>query len=126
MPFRSKATLEAWLEEFRASGNDVPGSVALQDGYEGNDTGLVVLRLSNAGTYTYMQPVAPHDARWEVTFEPREGSVSLCPADVDAMGAELRRIAALCEFLQAKSAAHLGALRQQFSEVTAELSSQPF
>lgn len=125
MPFRSKATLEAWLEEFRAAGNDVPGSVAFQDGLEGSDTGLMVLRLSNAGTYTYMQPVAPHDARWEITFEPREVSVSLSPADVDAMGAELRRIAALCEFLQAKSAAHISAGLQVSSGVAAELSGQP-
>jgi hypothetical protein len=111
MPFRSKATLENWLEEFRSTGLDVPGSVALQDGADGHDTGLVVLQLSDAGTYTYMQPVALHDARWAVTFEPRESSVSLSPKEVDAMGRELRAVAALCEFLEAKSAAHIDAHR---------------
>jgi hypothetical protein len=104
MPFRSKATLETWLEEFRADGRRVPGSVAFQDGADGHDTGLVVLQLTNAGTYTYMQPVAPHDPRWEVTFEPRENSVSLAPSEVEAMGRELQLVAALCEFLQEKSA----------------------
>jgi hypothetical protein len=111
MPFRSKATLETWLEEFRAAAHDVPGSVAFQDGADGHDTGLVVLRVSNAGTYTYMQPVALHDPRWEVTFEPRECTVSLAPAHVDAMGKELQLVAALCEFLQSKSTAYIDAQR---------------
>jgi hypothetical protein len=111
MPFRSKALLETWLDDFRSAGHNVPGAVAFQDGADGHDTGLVVLRLRNAGTYTYMQPVALHDPRWEITFEPRESAVSLSPSEVDEMGRELQLVAALCEFLQAKSAEYIAAHR---------------
>lgn len=109
MPFRSKETLDAWVAEFRAEGHDVPGEVALQDGSEGDDTGLVLLRLTSAGTQTFMQPVGHGDPRWLVTFEPRYDTVSLTPIQVESMGRELQLIAALCSFLQAKSADHIEA-----------------
>lgn len=111
MPFRSKATLEEWLEEFRAAGHSVPGTVAPQDGVDGRDTGLIVLRLTGAGTYVYMQPVAPHDPRWQITFEARENEVAMSPNEVRDMGIELQAVSALCEYLQAQSVAYIDAHR---------------
>jgi hypothetical protein len=107
MPFRTKEMLDTWLDEFRGDGNEVPGRVALQDGSDGSDTGLVILRLAFAQTEAFVQPVALGDPRWAVTFEPRDHSAMLTPEQVDALGQEIQRISRLCSFLEAKSAEHL-------------------
>ena len=51
MPFRSKETLEEWLDEFRTTREGgALISVLLQDGGDGEDTGLVVVQLRNEDT----------------------------------------------------------------------------
>src|SRR5690348_3700482 len=68
VPFRSKATLETWLEEFhrsREAGDLI--RVAVQDGSEGADTGLVIVPLHNADISLYMEPIEIGDERWRVT-----------------------------------------------------------
>ncbi len=107
MPFRSKATLEAWLTEFRTQGHDVPGTVAMQDGSDGRDTGLIILELTESKTAVYMQPVALHDPRWAVTFQGRPFDVTLTPREVDALGREVVKVGELCAFLEEKSRAHI-------------------
>ncbi len=103
MPFRTKSLLEAWLSEFRAQGHDVSATVALQDGSDGSDTGLVILQLTFADTEVFMQPVALHDPRWAVTFQARSFDVALTPQQVDTLGREVIRVGQLCAFLEAKS-----------------------
>lgn len=107
MPFRSRRTLEQWLEEFGTLGYPAVGSfkVMQQDGEHGAHTGLVGVQLANAATVTYIQPEAPYSLRWVVTMEPREEAVVLDSAGLLNLSVELAVVSALCAFLQAKSAA---------------------
>jgi hypothetical protein len=107
MPFRSKHTLEAWLEEFRTTREG--GAlirVLLQDGIDGADTGLVVVPLRNDSLEIYMQPVGPDDPRWAVSLEPRDLAAQLSASELHALAAELLVAAALCQFLEEKSVGH--------------------
>lgn len=105
MPYRTKAVLEAWLADFPFHA-DLLGHVALQDGSDGSDTGLVIIRLQHATTGVFLQPVGRGDARWEVVFEARYDDMA-CDADaVEALGRELQLAAQLCRHLEAKSREH--------------------
>lgn len=105
MSFRSKTTLEAWVEEFRALGH--PGAstirVMSQDGTDGSDTGLVGFRLPGSPTEIYIEPLDHDGPTWAVTFEPREEPVTVEASLVRVMATEMNTLAALCEFLQRKS-----------------------
>lgn len=105
MPFRSRATLESWLDEFRALGYPMPGGLRViqQDGDGGANTGLVVVELVNAPTSIYVQPIVQGSPRWVVSFEAREKQVELDPAGVAGLASELAVVSALCAFLQAKA-----------------------
>jgi len=109
MPFRSQRTLERWLEEFRALGHPILGTVKVmeQDGDEGANTGLVGVRFANASTITYIQPEAPYSVKWVVTMEPREEPVVLDAARLRELAAEVSVVAELCEFLEARSAEYI-------------------
>ena len=106
MPYRSRHTLEAWLEEFEQLGYPIAGSlrVMAQDSDDGEDSGLVGVQLAHASTVTYLQPDGPYSTRWVVTMEPREVAVVLDSAGLLNLSAELATVSALCAFLQAKSA----------------------
>ncbi|MDR6692515.1 hypothetical protein J2X55_003460 [Microbacterium sp. 1154] len=56
MPFHSKQTLEHWVAEFvdaRGAGEEV--RVAVQDGHNGQDTGLVVMPQVAAELCAFLQ-----------------------------------------------------------------------
>ena len=106
MPYRTQAVLQDWLDEFRAEGHEVHAHVALQDGSDGRDTGLVIVRLVNATTEMFMQPIAPGDYHWEITLQARPHDSVIAPDQLDELSAELQRAADLCRFLQEKSAQH--------------------
>lgn len=125
MPFRSKEVLESWLDEYETTESPDGAlriadyaEVAVQDGSDGSDTGLVVIALKNATTDVYMQPVALGDPRWEVTFAARDRDIALSTDDVLALSRELAAAAALCSFLERKSVEHLAA-QERRSEGTA-------
>lgn len=106
MPFRSRENLESWLDEFRRL--EYPAIAALRavelDGEDGATTGIVALKLTNAGTTAFVQPYVDGDSsRWVLTFESREEDVELSAAGVGALAAELMTVSALVAFLQAKS-----------------------
>ncbi|MFE7845811.1 hypothetical protein ACFUTX_11545 [Microbacterium sp. NPDC057407] len=109
MPFRSRRTLETWLEEFERLGYPTAGSLKVmeQDNEDGGDAGLVGVQLAHASTVTYVQPESPMSTRWVVTMEPREVAVVLDSAGLLKLSNELATVSALCAFLQAKSAALL-------------------
>lgn len=111
MPFRSQRTLDSWLAEFRDQGHPVAGSLKVmeQDGHEGANTGLVGVRLANASTVTYIQPERPYAVKWVVTLEARDEALVLDAGAVRALADELSVVAALCDFLEAKSSAFIGA-----------------
>ncbi|MBF4572021.1 hypothetical protein ITJ64_05775 [Herbiconiux sp. VKM Ac-1786] len=106
MPFRSQEILSQWLEEFLAAGHRIEGAVEVlrQDGADGADTGLVVIDLSNAPTTLYLEPVAPGDPRWAITFLARDVDAARSPQRVAALAAELAVIAELCRHLESRSA----------------------
>ncbi len=106
MPYRTKAVLEEWLQDFPAAGRDLLSHVALQDGSDGSDTGLVIVRLRNASTGVFFQPVGRGDARWEVTFEARMEDLSMNADQVASLSRELQLAAELCRHLEAKSREH--------------------
>jgi hypothetical protein len=109
MPFRSKETLEGWLAEYTEIGRGPVGGfeVLRQDGFDGADTGLMVVRLRHAATDVYMQPVAPGDPRWEVAFGARPNEFSLDTEGVLGLANELVAAASLCIFLERKSQEHI-------------------
>ncbi|GAA2250378.1 protein-L-isoaspartate carboxylmethyltransferase [Herbiconiux moechotypicola] len=110
MPFRSKETLERWIADYAADHTDAAAfEVLRQDGSDGADTGLVVVRLEKATTEVYMQPVAPGDPHWEVVFGARADELSLDPQGVLDLAAELVATAALCTYLEGRSQQHLDA-----------------
>ncbi|MFJ6000879.1 hypothetical protein [Arthrobacter sp. NPDC092385] len=108
MPFRSKQTLEAWVEEFRTTREGgALITVLVQDGVDGADTGLVTVPLRDDGTEIYMQPVAVGDPAWSITIGMRNAETTLSAAQMHGLAAELLLAASLCQFLQEKSAGHL-------------------
>lgn len=108
MPFRSKSTLESWLEEFRSVRND--GDlirVIIQDGADGADTGLVIVPLANVSTAIVMEPVSAGDSHWIIRFEARSDAFDLTAQNLHGLSAELAVAAALCDFFERKSIGHL-------------------
>lgn len=105
VPFRSKDMLNAWLEEFAASGTgeDVAAFVADQDPVDGVDSGLVIYPLANATTSVYLAPIAVGVPDWRVTFEAQPEVTELSPESVYELCREISRAADLCAFLQRKS-----------------------
>ena len=105
MPFRSQDTLQGWLDEFRALGYPIAGSLKVlpQDGDEGENTGLVAVHLRNATTVTYIQPESTGSHRWVVTLEPRDTAVILDAPALLGLSSELAIASTLCSFLQGKS-----------------------
>jgi hypothetical protein len=110
MAFRSLATLESWLDEYRALGKPFADDarVVVQDGDGGANTGLVAVRLGHAPTGVFIQPATQDAAGWVATMEPRDESLVLDPEGLLKLSAELAAVSELCTFLQAKSHAHQG------------------
>ncbi|APF34721.1 MULTISPECIES: hypothetical protein [Microbacterium] len=107
MPFRSKETLERWLDEFhelRGAGELI--RVLVQDGSEGSDTGLVVVPLATSSVSVFMEPIEIGDARWRITIEPQPDFTILSSFQMQSLAAEFNVAAELCAFLEAKSIGH--------------------
>lgn len=112
MPFRTMATLQSWIDDFRSLGYDDDGMLRVipQEGEDGTDTGLIAARLRSVSTTFYVAPeTAPDATGWAVTFEPRENAAPLGSARVLALSGELAMLSTLCTFLQARSEAFLNA-----------------
>lgn len=103
------ATLELWLDEFRALGY-VTGSemrVLEQQDDTVPDAGLIVVDLSKAATISYLQPVDGSGGAWKVTMEARDTTIELGPVELLNLGNEVNVLSALCAFLEVKSRALL-------------------
>ncbi len=112
MPFRSKDTLQAWLDEFVSTSDGARGVayVADQEPVDGVDSGLVIFPLNNATTSVYLAPIAVGVPDWRVTFEAQPDVTELSPEDVYALCRELSQAAELCAYLQRKSVEHMAQL----------------
>ena len=108
MPFRSESTLQSWLEEFERLGYGFAGEtrVIQQDGADGANTGLISVELPLAATIATIQPESRDSARWVITMERLESSVTLDAPALITLASELTVVSTLCAFLQAKSLAH--------------------
>ncbi len=110
MPFRTMATLESWLEEFRQLGYPVAGTLRViqQDGDDGADTGLIAIELAHGAVASYIQPGVDGSPEWVATMEARDDALTLDAASLLSVAAELSVVSALCTFLQSKSEAFVG------------------
>lgn len=113
MPFRSKETLQVWLDEFATNTVDGGGVayVAEQEAVDGRDSGLVIYPLHNATTSVYLQPIAVGEPDWRVTIEAQPEVTELSPADLYDLCRELSNAADLCAFLQRKSVERLAQIK---------------
>ncbi|MFJ4044121.1 hypothetical protein ACIPV2_00060 [Microbacterium sp. NPDC089987] len=107
MSFRSKETLEGWLDEFRSAreAGDLI-RVIIQDGSDGSDTGLVIVPVKNSSVSIFMQPIHIGEARWNVTLEPSDKNTVLNSHQLHSLASELAVAAELCSFLEARSVGH--------------------
>lgn len=105
VPVRTKELLESWVNEFLKENitDSVQIRVAVQDGSDGRDTGLVTVYLGNANAEVYMQPAAFDGTEWEATLTARPADVTLSPYKLAALAAEVALASSLCTFLQFKS-----------------------
>lgn len=107
MSFRSRETLQTWLQEFhesREAGQLI--RVLVQDGSEGDDTGLVIVPLKYATVSIFMEPIGIGEAQWRITLEPQPDTTILSSHQLHGLAAELAVAAELCAFLEAKSVGH--------------------
>lgn len=104
-PPRSKELLESWVSHFVSenSARAMAIDVAVQDGSEGRDTGLVVVRLNYGGVEVFMQPTSLDSTTWETTLTARPGELTLSPYELSSLAAEVAVASNLCAFLQFKS-----------------------
>ncbi len=105
VPARTKSLLESWIDEFIAENATESASiqVAVQDGVDGRDTGLVIVHLSQGGADVYMQPDGLDSTKWVTTLTPRPGDLTLSPFKLASLAAEVALASSLCQFLQFKS-----------------------
>ncbi|RZI79981.1 MAG: hypothetical protein EOO67_19895, partial [Microbacterium sp.] len=90
VPARTKTLLESWIDEFLAenAADAVSIQVAVQDGSEGRDTGLVIVHLSNGSSDVYMQPDGLDSTKWVTTLTSRPGDLTLPPVKLAALASE--------------------------------------
>ncbi|KSU56485.1 hypothetical protein SAMN05216418_0399 [Microbacterium enclense] len=108
MPFHSKQTLEHWVAEFvdaRGAGEEV--RVAVQDGHDGQDTGLIVMPLENAPNTVWIEPrETGDDLTWHILIEPSNETLDLSSFELNALTHELQIAAELCAYMQERSLGH--------------------
>lgn len=110
MPFRSRSTLEHWVESFVSSRGAGHGArVLVQDGSDGRDTGLVVVALSHTTSTVYLEPAETGSLQWTITVEPQPEPQVLTSLQMHALAAECQVIAELCTFLETRSLSHVEA-----------------
>ncbi|MBN9176543.1 MAG: protein-L-isoaspartate carboxylmethyltransferase [Microbacterium sp.] len=106
MPYRNKATVQSWVDDYLSShpSESIVVTVLEKDFTPGPESGMVVVSLRNASTVTYIQAVVddrgPH---WVVTFEPRSDAFDLDAASVARLSADLAELAGICAYLQERT-----------------------
>jgi hypothetical protein len=104
MPFRTKETLERWVADFEARGHDVAGTIGVLDhDDEAGGTGLVVVHLEHVPIDVYLEPLAPGDPHWTVTFTRRDVDVTMDAQRLAGLVAELTIASELCTYLEERS-----------------------
>ncbi|WZH36215.1 MAG: hypothetical protein PIR02_15825 [Microbacterium enclense] len=104
-PLHPRALLQQWVDDFRAHGYLIAGSVhvAEQDGSDGRDTGLVVVQLHGKNVSIYMEPTGYDQPLWQATLTARPEEQTFGVADLAHLAAELVVAGNLCAYLQYRS-----------------------
>lgn len=103
MPYRDRATVQRWIEEYPQRGSALRSTVSvLEQGFTpGPDSALVVVSLPHAPTLTYIQPIVTSGrVVWAVTFEARSETLTLGEAAVRQLADQFAEMSALCRYLQ--------------------------
>jgi hypothetical protein len=105
MPFREGSTIERWVAEFLDLGYDSRGLVRVipQDPADGDNSGLVAVRLESIDTSIFIQPREIGSYQWVTTLEENDKLHEFTASQLAALSAELIMVSALTAFLEAKS-----------------------
>jgi hypothetical protein len=105
MPFREGSTIERWVAEFLGLGYDSRGLVRVipQDPSDGDNSGLVAVRLESIDTSIFIQPREIGSYQWVTTLEESDRLREFTASQLAALSAELIMVSALTAFLEAKS-----------------------
>ncbi|TPW77451.1 hypothetical protein [Schumannella soli] len=105
MPYRAEETIQRWVAEFLDLGYDSRGLVRVlpQDPVDGDNAGLVAVRLESIDTSIFIQPREVGSYDWVTTLDEEEKMREFTAAQLAALSAELVMVSALTAFLQAKS-----------------------
>jgi len=79
VPYRNRATVESWLNDWLVQQGLGTEITVLDDSFEpGENSAVVVVSLRGAPTITHLRPV-PRDGApcWVATFEPRDELIEL-------------------------------------------------
>lgn len=111
MPRSSAETINRWLDDFRARGHRIPGSVRLieRDLENDSDAGLVLIRFELASTDAFLERPSQHKAEWHVHFAPREEELAMGPVEVQNFADELHMVSRVAAYLDARTAEAIAA-----------------
>lgn len=104
-PRRSRAQLQAWVEEFEREQHCIAGSISVapQEDADTEDTGLVIMRLRNVAASILVKPQGYDDPHWELVLTEQSDDLSMSVHDLASLAAEYVVASNLCAFLQWKS-----------------------
>jgi hypothetical protein len=104
-PRRSRAQLQAWVEEFEREQHCIAGSISVapQEDAATEDTGLVILRLRNVAASVLVKPRGYDDPHWELVVTEQSDDLTMSVHDLASLAAEYVVASNLCAFLQWKS-----------------------
>lgn len=109
MPYRDRARVAEWVDEFLTENLRLRDRVSvLDDGFApGPNSAIVIIELHHAPTLTMLQAfVADGHPRWRAVFEGRGEQVDATCSQVRDLADDFADISRLCTHLQARTDAH--------------------
>jgi hypothetical protein len=101
-------TIEQWLEDFRALGHRVPGTLRTLErdleAEEDFDGGLVLIKFELATTETFLERPSRDLPGWRVHFTARDEELVMSAAEVQNLAEELHMVARVASYLEARTA----------------------
>ncbi|WP_336644626.1 protein-L-isoaspartate carboxylmethyltransferase [Microbacterium sp. USHLN186] len=110
MPYRDRARVEGWVNEYNATHDVEALRVGVLDkNFEsGPNSAIVIVTLRSASTITFLHPAIRKGAPvWMVTFEERNEPVDLDDAGLRLLAEDMCAVAELRSYLQEKTDALL-------------------
>jgi hypothetical protein len=110
MPYRDRAQVAAWLDDFLEYRPDLAERLSIvdQDFVASDDSGIVVVSLRKASTLTYIRPTTEDGhPMWATVFEARSTTFTLGSEGLRELAADVNDLAAICEYLQERTDRHV-------------------